>query len=85
MDTGWIAQHIFKNFESRRIAFRAFKYDNLLEREFLKLVEEGGINPKLPKIAPYSDHLEYLKDQFACIELLHSLSPHKKTITHRHF
>ena len=44
----------------------------------MKLLEEGGINPKLPKIAPYSDHLEYLKDQFSCIALLHSLSPYKK-------
>ncbi|WP_279128599.1 ATP-binding protein [Helicobacter winghamensis] len=79
LDTGWIAQHIFlKTLNQEELLLELLNMTISLSASFLKLVEEGGINPKLPKIAPYSDHLEYLKDQFACIELLHSLSPHKK-------
>ncbi|MBX7491365.1 ATP-binding protein [Helicobacter turcicus] len=79
LDTGWIAQHIFlKTISQEELLLELLNMTISLSTSFLKLLEEGGINPKLPKIAPYNDHLEYLKDQFACIELLHSLSPHKK-------
>ena len=79
LDTGWITQHIFlKNLNQEELLLELLNMTISLSTSFLKLLEEGGINPKLPKIAPYSDHLEYLKDQFTCIELLHSLSQHKK-------
>lgn len=79
LDLGWIVQHIFlRNFSQEELLLELLNMTISLSMSFLKLLEEGGINPKLPKIAPYNDHLEYLKDQFSCIELLESLNPHKK-------
>ena len=79
LELGWIAQHSFlKNLSQEVVLLELLNMTFSLSVSFLKLVEEGGINPKLPKIAPYNDHLEYLKDQFSCIELLHSLNPYKK-------
>lgn len=40
---------------------------------FLKLLEDGAQNIELPEITPYTDHLEYLKDQFGRIDLLQKL------------
>ncbi|TLD83509.1 ATP-binding protein [Helicobacter sp. MIT 11-5569] len=79
LDAGWIVQHVFsKNLSQEELLLELLDVTICLSTSFLKLLEKGGINPKLPKITPYRDHLEYLKDQFTCIELLHGLSPHKK-------
>ncbi|WP_300796833.1 ATP-binding protein [Helicobacter sp. UBA3407] len=79
LELGWINQQSFlKNLSQEVILLELLNTSFSLSSSFLKLLEEGGINPKLPKVAPYNNHLEYLKDQFLSIELLHSLSPHKK-------
>ncbi len=79
LELGWIAPYNFlKNFSQEVVLLELLNMEFSLSTSFLKLLEEGGMNPKLPKIAPYSDHLEYLKDQFSCIELLQSLDMHKK-------
>ncbi|WP_456382486.1 ATP-binding protein [Hydrogenimonas sp.] len=36
---------------------------------FLKLLENGDPDPALPEVTPYTDHLEYLQDQFLRIDL----------------
>lgn len=40
-----------------------------LSEIFLKLLEDGGVQNPFPQILEYTDHLEYLKDQFYRIEL----------------
>jgi ATP-dependent 26S proteasome regulatory subunit len=44
----------------------------------LRLLEEGSLEMSLPEIKPYTDHLEYLQDQFDVIELLHKIATLKQ-------
>lgn len=79
LEAGWITQHTFlKTLPEKEVLLELLNTAISLSVSFLKLVEDGGINPKLPKISPYSNHLEYLKDQFMGIELLHSLNQYKR-------
>jgi len=41
---------------------------------FLKLLQDGTLDLDLPEVKPYSDHLEYLQDQFFRIELYQKMS-----------
>ena len=43
----------------------------------LRLLEEGSLEVSLPEVKPYTDHLEYLQDQFDMIALLHQMTTHK--------
>ncbi|MRJ02032.1 MAG: AAA family ATPase [Epsilonproteobacteria bacterium] len=75
LDLGWIQLGGFdsgKNGERTKL--------ELLHREiglsapFLKLLEEGNLELRLPEIEPYNDHLDYLQDQFARIELYQKIA-----------
>jgi len=44
----------------------------------LRLLEEGSLEILLPEIKPYTDHLEYLQDQFDMVTLLHSIATSKQ-------
>lgn len=46
----------------------------------LRLLEEGSLEIILPDIKPYTDHLEYLQDQFDMVELLHKISTFRQGI-----
>ncbi len=48
----------------------------------LRLLEEGSLELTLPEIKPYTDHLEYLQDQFDVIEMLHKIATVKQGFTH---
>ena len=50
---------------------------------FLKLLQEGSFEVELPDIKPYSDHLEYLQDQFFRIELYQKMSVIRQNV-HEH-
>jgi AAA+ superfamily predicted ATPase len=50
---------------------------------FLKLLQEGAFEVELPDIKPYSDHLEYLQDQFFRIELYQKMSAIRQNV-HEH-
>ncbi|MDD3466747.1 MAG: AAA family ATPase, partial [Campylobacterales bacterium] len=45
-----------------------------LSTSFLKLLEEGTFEMSLPDIKPYTDHLEYLQEQFYRIDLLQKIA-----------
>lgn len=45
-----------------------------LSTSFLKLLEEGTFELSLPDIKPYTDHLEYLQEQFHRIDLLQKIA-----------
>ena len=79
MDMGWLVQ----------ISFGQIKVQEVSELEILntsvgpsisllRLLEEGSLELTLPDIKPYTDHLEYLQDQFDVIELLHQMSVSKQ-------
>ena len=44
----------------------------------MRLLEEGSLEIYLPEVKPYTDHLEYLQDQFDMIALLHKISTFKQ-------
>ena len=50
---------------------------------FLKLLQDGTLDLDLPEIKPYSDHLEYLQDQFFRIELYQKMSVIRQNV-HEH-
>jgi SpoVK/Ycf46/Vps4 family AAA+-type ATPase len=54
-----------------------------LTSSFLKALEEGSLDIELPDIKPYTDHLEYLQDQFYRIELYQKMSAIRSNI-HEH-
>lgn len=79
IDMGWLVQ----------ISFGQIKVQEVLELELLnssvapsisllRLLEEGSLELTLPDIKPYTDHLEYLQDQFDVIELLYQMSTSKE-------
>lgn len=79
LELGWIAQNNFlRDMKSEIVLLELLNTTFALSSSFLKLLEEGAINPKLPQNTAYNDHLEYLKDQFLLIEILTNLIPHKK-------
>ncbi len=49
----------------------------------LKLFQEGAFEVELPEVKPYSDHLEYLQDQFFRIELYQKMSAIRQNV-HEH-
>ena len=44
----------------------------------LRLLEEGSLKLTLPEVKPYTDHLEYLQDQFDMVTLLHKIATFKQ-------
>ncbi len=47
----------------------------------IRLLEEGTLEIILPEIKPYTDHLEYLQDQFDVVELMHKIATYKHGFT----
>lgn len=54
-----------------------------LSPSFLKLLQDGALESELPDIKPYSDHLEYLQDQFLRIDLYQKMSAIRQNV-HEH-
>lgn len=71
LDAGWITLvfGVFKQERSSNSLLSMLYADISLSQNFLKLLEEGGIEISLPTPSAYKEHFEYLKDQFARIEL----------------
>lgn len=75
IELGWITQSSFLQHKIGEISLLELYNDNIcLTHTFLKLLEDGTLNIDLPEITPYEDHLEYLKDQFALIDILQKMS-----------
>ena len=77
---GWIVQSSFgqvKTHESSRLELLNSSVAPSIS--LLKLLEDGAMEETpLPEIKPYTDHLEYLQDQFDMVALLHSMSVTKQ-------
>ena len=75
LELGWIVQ---SNFITTKISeLSQLELINTainLSSSFLKLLEVGSLELILPEIKEYSDHLEYLQDQFFKIDLAQKLN-----------
>ncbi len=81
LDLGWIAQNNFTQTKIVEASNLELIHSSIsLSLALVKLLEEGTLETPLPELIPYSDNLEYLKDQFQRIELYQKIS----TIRHHY-
>ena len=82
LDLGWLIQVSFgqmKAHEASRIELLTVSVTPSIS--LLRLLEEGSLEIFLPEVKPYTDHLEYLQDQFDMVSLLHKISTFKQGFT----
>ncbi len=75
LELGWIHQKSFTPVKISDVA--TLELLNAVvspTSSFLKVLQEGSLDVELPEIKPYTDHLEYLQDQFYKIELYQKIS-----------
>ena len=79
MDLGWIVQVSFGQVQVQEVSQLELLNTSVgPSMSLLRLLEEGSLEITLPDIKPYTDHLEYLQDQFDVIELSHKMSVKKQ-------
>ena len=72
---GWL--NISSLFEVKSMSVSALELINssvTLSKNCHKLLEDGSLEVDLPDMVEYSDHLEYLRDQFSRIEIYQKIS-----------
>lgn len=82
LDLGWLIQVSFgqtKAHESSNLELLGTSVTPSIS--LLRLLEEGSLEIFLPEVKPYTDHLEYLQDQFDMVGLLHNISTFKQGFT----
>ena len=82
IDMGWIVQVSFGQIKVQEVSKLELINTSVgPSMSLLRLLEEGSLELSLPDIKPYTDHLEYLQDQFDIIELLHRMSVSKQGLS----
>ena len=82
MDMGWIVQVSFGQVQVQEVSQLELLNTSVApSMSLLRLLEEGSLEIILPDIKPYTDHLEYLQDQFDVIELSHKMSVTKQNFS----
>ena len=82
MDMGWLVQISFGQIKVQEVSELEILNTSVSPSiSLLRLLEEGSLELTLPDIKPYTDHLEYLQDQFDVIELLHQMVISKQGFT----
>jgi len=79
LDLGWIMQMSFgqvKAHETSKLELISTSITPSIS--LLRLLEEGSLEIFLPEVKPYTDHLEYLQDQFDMVSLLHKIATFKQ-------
>jgi AAA+ superfamily predicted ATPase len=80
IDMGWLTQISFGQIKAHEVSLLEILSTSLTPSiALLRLLEDGSLEISLPKIKPYTDHLEYLQDQFDVVELLHNISSFKQS------
>ncbi|MDD3323519.1 MAG: ATP-binding protein [Sulfurospirillaceae bacterium] len=80
IEQGWVVQSSFVSSRLSDISNLELLNSSIsISSSFVKLLEEGTLELILPDVTPYTDHLEYLKDQFFRIELYQKLSHTKQS------
>ena len=74
LEFGWLSQNNFNQLKLNEISkLELLNSTVTLSGPFLKLLEDGNSEFQLPESKQYSDHLEYLQDQFSKIDLAKQL------------
>jgi len=82
IDMGWLMPVSFMNTKSADVSLLEILTLSIAPTVvLLRLLEEGSLELSLPEIKPYTDHLEYLQDQFDVIEMLHKIATLKQGFT----
>ena len=69
-ELGWLMQNQFHTIKLGEVSSLELLHASVsLSVSFLKLLENGNLDLALPEVTPYTDHLEYLQDQFLRIDL----------------
>ncbi len=82
IDLGWVIQVSFgqiKAHETSKLEILGTSVTPSIS--LLRLLEEGSLEIFLPEVKPYTDHLEYLQDQFDMVSLLHKIATFKQGFT----
>ena len=75
LELGWLLQQSFTPIKISDVTPLELLNSAVgLSPSMLKLLQEGTLESDLPDVKPYSDHLEYLQDQFFRIELYQKMS-----------
>jgi SpoVK/Ycf46/Vps4 family AAA+-type ATPase len=70
LELGWLVQNSFNKLKLNTISnLELLSLTLRVNNSFLKLLENGACDFSLPKLEEYSDHLQYLQDQFSKIDL----------------
>jgi len=84
LELGWIHQQSFTSVKISEITpLELLNTAVGLTPSLLKLLQDEASEVELPDIKPYSDHLEYLQDQFFRIELYQKMSNIRQDV-HEH-
>ncbi|QSZ40937.1 AAA family ATPase [Sulfurimonas aquatica] len=84
LELGWIHQQSFTPMKISDVTpLELLNTAVGLTPSFLRLLQEGTLEYDLPDVKPYSDHLEYLQDQFFRIELYQKMSTIRQNV-HEH-
>ncbi|NOR57382.1 MAG: AAA family ATPase [Sulfurimonas sp.] len=84
LELGWIHQQSFTPVKISEVTpLELLNTAVGLTPSFLKLLQDGAPDMDLPDIKPYTDHLEYLQDQFFRIELYQKMSTIRQNV-HEH-
>jgi AAA+ superfamily predicted ATPase len=79
LDLGWIIQMSFGQVKAHDASTLELLNTSVTPSiSLLRLLEEGSLEIYLPDIKPYTDHLEYLQDQFDMVTLLHKIATYKQ-------
>ncbi len=82
LELGWITQISFGQVKAHETSQLELLNASVTPSiALLRLLEEGSLEIQLPDIKPYTDHLEYLQDQFDMVELLHKIATFKQGLT----
>jgi len=82
LDLGWMTQISFGQVKAHETSQLELLNASVTPSiALLRLLEEGSLEIQLPDIKPYTDHLEYLQDQFDMVELLYKIATFKQGLT----
>ena len=84
LELGWLHQQSFTPMKISEVTPLELLNSAIgLSPSLLKILQDGAIESELPDIKPYSDHLEYLQDQFLRIDLYQKMSAIRQNV-HEH-
>jgi len=82
INLGWLVQINFGQIKIQEISnLELLNISVSPSISLLRLLEDGSIEIALPEVKPYTDHLEYLQDQFDVIEILYKISNSKDELS----